>query len=100
MTKIMTAEDIKKEMEEIGQQWYEYKFVRVGDEYRFCDIVAGNHKDLVLDETPSSAGFVYLYEKGKKGYPHGSSMILRMGWDKIDQERLPALLGFELDWGE
>lgn len=50
------------------------KYVRVGDEYRFC-AAEGNHSNLVTEgETPISAGFIY--------YNNDSGLNIQLSYER------------------
>ena len=64
----ITLQQIKSQLEQ-GDYVVGVKFVKVGDEYRFTDIMYGTHIDLVKEgELPlvDGAGTVFLYADGYK----------------------------------
>lgn len=75
------------------------KFVRIGDEYRFCSTYTDHDALVQPNETAKSAGFV-SYDTGVNGQKtfkllDRSSMTLKLGPSEEDGPGIREALGFE-----
>lgn len=73
-----------------------FRYVRVGDEFRFSDAASGGlaHIDLQGSDTASGAGFLKTYPDGM--FIEGHSSALCMGSGPGDEKLLSELLGLPI----
>jgi len=74
-----------------------YKYVRVGDEFRFADPMMYQHSELVKEgEEPISAGSIAVHDDHFYFSGYGS-MTLNLGWKEEDQGLMEKTLGVKFE---
>ena len=89
---VMNIQDVLNYLQQNDQLGY-FKYVRCNGEYRFSDAtsyMAAEHKQLVGNDMPESAGFIKIVPSGF--YVEGFSTTLRLGPDSADEINLSHLL--------
>lgn len=92
----MTVEQVKARCSD-GRLGY-FRYVRVGDEFRFSDAATGEltHNELQGSDAASGAGFLKIYPDGM--FIEGHSSTLSMGSGPGDEKLLSELLGLPIKY--
>jgi hypothetical protein len=90
----MSLEQLKKLLAENPLGYF--KYVRVGDEFRFMEgvVIGLTHSGLQGTDTASGAGWLKTYPDGM--FIEGYSLTLNMGPGPGDEELLSELLGLPI----
>lgn len=86
-----TAEDIRKILSSMKYKFDNFKFVRVGEEYRFSSTYDDHYLMVGKGEKPTSAGFFFI-DGDVLEVPKDGSSTLSLKPAKDDEENIKKLI--------